>query len=147
MLVLCAPIALACNPPPAPLLDCKAPAKLCGGLRSIQQASCEQLQSEPFLVSVVLQMGLARHPRNESLYGPGMGKFMAPTRQGGLGQQPTQIASALMFLSKQQISTYVEARTVTELAALVERRRADAFLLDSTCARRWAFARAGRWAS
>jgi len=33
---------------------------------------------------------------------------MAPTRQGGLGQQPVQIASALMFLSKQQISTYVE---------------------------------------
>ena len=113
-LVLCAllllPIALACNPPPTPL-DCTAPAKLCGGLRRIQQASCAQLQSEPFLVSVVLGMGLARHPRNESLYGPGMGKHMSTSRQGGLGQQPVQIASALMFLSKQQISTYVEART------------------------------------
>ena len=53
-------------------------------------------------------MGLARHPRNESLYGPGHGKYMAPTRQGGLGQQPVQIASALIFLSSKRIGSYVE---------------------------------------
>ena len=75
---------------------------------------------------MILRVGLSLHPRNETLYGPGFGKYMHTDKHAGLCQNPTQLATTMLFMSKRRISSYLElgiaqAWTVSIMSAYLRR--------------------------
>ena len=87
--------------------------RLCVGLAMIFNASCEQLGSVPFMVSVVTQIGLVPDSRGPQLYGkylPAMLNGRVYGGRVGLWQNPEQLAAALVYVARAQEPThsYVE---------------------------------------
>lgn len=88
--------------------DPGATSALCKGVATLLTASCTELTDQRWLEQTILRVGLALHQRNESLYGPGMGKHMHTDPLAGICQNPTQFATTLLFLSSKGIGTYME---------------------------------------
>ena len=95
------------------------PFRLCGALRRIHYASCNELANVSFVQEIVQFIGLYRDTRFETnrgqtsyLYGKAIRHVVRgkASRHAGLWQDPLQIATALVRLGSTgiQVRTYVE---------------------------------------
>ena len=105
---------------------CEANTRLCRGVYTIlHNASCGELGSLPFLVSLIERIGLAGDLRGHVIYGPKSKSMNRPGSRSGLWQDPTQIASAILRLGSrlrrepQALFRYVEVGVFTAWTSCV----------------------------
>ena len=102
-----------CSPPsptealPRCAMDGSAQGRLCSGMRQLLVADCAQLVNQSFLEEQICAVGLADlKERSPGVYGPATLRCIVA--EGGLAQQPEQLASALVHLSRLRIRSYLE---------------------------------------
>ena len=92
---------------------------LCAGLVRIQRATCAELASHSFMMSVVEQIGLTPDSRGKQLYGNSSKAIVevhgkAARGKVGLWQSPAQIAAALIYVgSRAEVRRYIEVGVYT----------------------------------
>ena len=93
-----------CSPPriTSPPLLCgekTAFSSLCTAVKTIlEEASCEELGSQPYLQKIIETMGLAGDLRGPRIYGPASKYMRRMGSHTGLWQDPMQISNALLVL-------------------------------------------------
>jgi len=88
-------------------MDGSAQGRLCSGMRQLLVADCAQLVNQSFLEEQICAVGLADlKERSPGVYGPATLRCIVA--EGGLAQQPEQLASALVHLSRLRIRSYLE---------------------------------------
>ena len=117
-------LATSCNRPlePGELPHCPSAAvkgglhiaTLCEGMNKLLTASCVNLSSQSFLEQTICEVGLTHlGPRTTGIYGAVSSKCVRARGTGGVCQQPSQLASALLILSTEGVRSYLELGVAT----------------------------------
>ena len=95
--------------------------RLCLGISEILAADCGALRNRTHLAALIRRVGLAQDNRGGHLYGEestsmvakGQRRNFYQASQGGLYQDPVQLAGTMIFLSRTNTSTYLELGVFT----------------------------------